>query len=77
MKNVEPEKEDERDQEKNPDFDDKTKGVFGSSKGQFGNPGTILKEIGILKQQMQFFGKEVEQVSKQARGECTLGQHID
>ena len=77
MKNVELEKEDEGDQEKNLDVDDKTEGVIGSSKGLLGNPGTILKEIGILKQQMQFFGKEVEQVSKIARGEHTLGQHIN
>ena len=35
-----------------------------------------MKEIVFLNQQMQVFGKEVEQVGKIAKGEDTLGQHI-
>ena len=56
---------------------DKVDGGRGSSKGIFGNPSSILKEIGILKHQMQLLGKEMEQLSKTSRGEKTLGQHID
>ena len=40
------------------------------------NPRSMLREIGILKHQMQQMGKEMEQISKTARGERTLGQHI-
>ena len=37
----------------------------------------MLKEIGILKHQMQPLGKDMEQLSKTSKGERTLGQHID
>ena len=55
----------------------KTNGGRRASKGFFGNPGSMLKEIGILKHQMQLVGKEMDQLSKTSRGEQTLGQHID
>ena len=49
-----------------------------------GNHGVILKEIGVMKNQMQILGsnmqalrKEVGHARKIARGECTLGQHIE
>ena len=77
MKNGNSENEDDGEQGHLLDFDDNTDGGYGSSKGLFGNPGTIMKEIFFLKQQMQVFGKEVEQVSKIVRGERTLCQHID
>lgn len=76
MKNATLEREDYGDQEQNPDFG-RAKGEIGSTKGLLGNLESVLKEIGILKQKMQLIGKEVEQVSKLAKGEHTLGQHID
>ena len=51
------------------DLGDKAEGGLGSSKGLVGNPGSILKEIGILKHQMQLLGKEMEQLRKNSRGE--------
>ena len=42
-----------------------------------GNSGSIQKDIGILKHKMFLLNKEMEQLSKMARGERTLGQHID
>ncbi len=50
---------------------------LGSSKGMFGNSGSIQKDIGILKHKIFLLNKEMEQFSKMARGERTLGQHID
>ena len=51
----------------------------GVTKGMHGNLGTILKEIGAMKKQIQMLGrdmqalrKEVGHASKIARGECTL-----
>ena len=64
MKNGDSDNEDYGEQGQLSNLDDNTKGMPRSSKGLFGNLGTILKEIGILKKQMQVFGKEVEQVSK-------------
>lgn len=49
----------------------------GFLKGNMGNPGSILKEIGTLKQKMQVISKDFGQLNKTARGERTLGQHID
>ena len=49
-----------------------------------GNPSAILKEIGVMKCQIQTLGCEIQDVrrvvmhvSKTACGEHTLGQHID
>lgn len=50
-------------------LEDKTVGGRRASKGFFSNPGSMLREIGILKHQMQLVGKEMEQLSKTARGE--------
>ena len=53
-------------------------------KGMHGNPGAILKEIGVMKSQIETLGYEMQDlrkvvmhVSKTAGGERTLGQHID
>ena len=53
-------------------------------KGMYGNPGAILKEIGVMKSQIQSLGRdmqflmmEIENTGKIARGEHSLGQHID
>ena len=43
----------------------------------FGNPGSIQKDIGILKHKMLLLNNEKEQLSKTAKGERILGQHID
>ena len=75
-KNVVLEREEYGYQEKILDFD-KDEGELDITKGFLGSPRSILKGVGNLKQQMQFIVKEVEQVSKLARGERTLGQHID
>lgn len=50
---------------------------FRPSKGLIGNPGSIMKDIDILKHKMVLLNKEMEHLSKTARGERTLGQHID
>ena len=49
-----------------------------------GNPGAILKEIGVMKSQIQTLGCEMQDlrrvvthVSKTTRDEHTIGQHID
>ena len=55
-----------------------------SMKGLHGNPGAILNKIGVMKSQIQPLGCDIQDlrrvvthVSKNARGERTLGQHID
>lgn len=45
--------------------------------GIMGNPRSIWKDVGTLKQQMQVISKDFEQLNKMAKGENTLGQHID
>ena len=50
---------------------------MGVTKGTIGNLGSILKEVVNIKQQMQVICKDFEQISMMARGEHTLGQHID
>ena len=59
------------------DEGDYTGSGLGSSKGLFGNPSSIQKDIGILKHKMFLLNQEMEQLSKTNRGERTLGQHID
>lgn len=49
----------------------------GFLKGIMGNPGSIMKDIGTLKQQMQDISRDFDQLSKTTKGERTLGQHID
>ena len=63
-----------------PDYGEKYEGTLGTIKGMHGNHGVILKEIGVMKNQMQILGsnmqalrKEVGHARKIARGECTLG----
>ena len=53
-------------------------------RGLHGNPGAILNEIGVMKSQIQTLGCDIQDlrrvvthVSQTARGERTLGQHID
>ena len=53
-------------------------------KGMHGNLGAILNEIGVMKSQIQTLARNMQELrkvvmhaSKIARGEHTLGQHID
>ena len=55
-----------------------------STKGMHGNLGEILKEIGVMKSQMQTLGRDMQDLRKKVVhaskiicGEHTLGQHID
>lgn len=50
---------------------------FEPSKGLINNSSSIKKEIDILKHKMVLLNKEMEHLSKTARRERTLGQHID
>ena len=66
------------------DWEEKYEGSPRPMKGMFGNLGVILKEIGVMKSQiqslgrdMQFLKKEVEKTGKIAHGEHSLSQHID
>ena len=65
------------------DFDDqrsKSDGEYcglGFPKGNTDSLGLIEKDIGILKHNFFLLNKDMEQFSKIARGERTLGQHID
>ena len=55
----------------------KDEGKMGFTKELMGNPGTIMKGVGNLKQKMQIIFKEFEQIGKMVRGEHTLGHYID
>ena len=46
-------------------------------KGILGNPGSLLKDIGTLKQKMQDISRDFDQLNRMVREERMLGQHID
>lgn len=76
--------EDTQEQGTQEDIEDKFDVSSRPLKGMHGNLGAILKEIRVMKGQMQTLGREMQDLrtkvmhaSKIARGERTLGQRID
>ena len=66
------------------DWEDRHEGSPRPMKGIYGNLGAILKEIGVMKSQiqslgrdMQFLKNDIKNTGKIARGERSLSQRID